>query len=388
MLWWGCITRITFIDMSRNLTIGVIIIAGILLIGTYSYAAPFLYQVGGTGTTTAALGQLRGMGVSADFGVPTTTASCTGSASCTAFTVLGSSPITITSTGGSGSISTSSTGVVSSLLYFTTAGATPEKVNPVATSSPTFNGGLTTSGTAGAWVGGSSYTVSIANNGVTLGLLATLAANSVIGNKTGSTATPTALATSSDLFTGSLGQNAFFNGTNSLIGTSSLFLDTTSFIGIGSTTPYGLLSINPKTGQNVPSFVIGSSTATIFSITPFGGGDLLDIATSTTNGAFYAFSINSRGEMVTKGATPTLGTCGTATIFATSTDMRGTVVVTGGNPTTCNLTFSAAKVDTPTCVVTDNSSALAVAVTAASTTGVQFGMAALFSGNLHYICLQ
>lgn len=175
---------------------------------------------------------------------------------------------------------------------------------------------------------------------------------------------------------------AFFGGT------ATTTILSTGFVGLASSTPFGMLSINPTSALGaVPAFVIGSSTATIFSITPYASGDLLDIATSTS-ATLNAFSINSRGEIVTVGARPALGACGTATISATSTDMRGTIVVTAGTPTTCNITFSAAKTDTPTCIVNDNSAALAVATNAASTTGVQFGMSAVFSGNLYYICMQ
>lgn len=137
--------------------------------------------------------------------------------------------------------------------------------------------------------------------------------------------------------------------------------------GFGSSSPFAILSVHAtSTGGNITTlFAIGSSTAT---------------ATTTL------FRINNVGDIITAGPVPTLNTCGTAAITATSTDHRGTIVVTGGTPTTCNVTFSSVKVDTPTCLVSDNSAALAAAVVAASTTGVQFGMGAVFSGNLYYIC--
>lgn len=63
--------------------------------------------------------------------------------------------------GGSGSISTSSPGVVSSLAYFTTAGATPELVAPVATTTLTATGPLSLSNTV-AKVGGSNSVLTLA----------------------------------------------------------------------------------------------------------------------------------------------------------------------------------------------------------------------------------
>lgn len=67
--------------------------------------------------------------------------------------------------------------------------------------------------------------------------LATIAANSVLGNLTGATAVPSAVATSS-LFTGATGQIGYFSGTGSLIGTSTIFITTGSKVGIGTTTPF------------------------------------------------------------------------------------------------------------------------------------------------------
>ncbi len=71
--------------------------------------------------------------------------------------------------------------------------------------------------------------------------LGSIAANSFLGC-VGPSCTPVAVATTS-IFTGSTGQFPFFSGTNTLIGTSSLFASTLSFIGIGSTTPFSRLSV-------------------------------------------------------------------------------------------------------------------------------------------------
>src|SRR5205085_2926262 len=58
---------------------------------------------GGTGTTTAPVSQLLYGGTGGIYqSVATTTASCSGSASCSSFTIIGSSPITISATGGGG----------------------------------------------------------------------------------------------------------------------------------------------------------------------------------------------------------------------------------------------------------------------------------------------
>lgn len=67
----------------------------------------FIIPQGGTGTTTAPASQLLygsgGSGSSQSYqSVATTSVSCTGSATCTGFTVIGTSPIVINSSGGAG----------------------------------------------------------------------------------------------------------------------------------------------------------------------------------------------------------------------------------------------------------------------------------------------
>lgn len=83
---------------------------------------------GGTGVGTFTAGIVAGSGTNPLFTVPTTTASCSGSTSCSSFTVIGSSPITISSTGGSGgsgTVSTSSSETSGQLPYWTSTSGTP-----------------------------------------------------------------------------------------------------------------------------------------------------------------------------------------------------------------------------------------------------------------------
>lgn len=75
----------------------------------------------------------------------TTTASCSGTVSCTAFTIIGSSPVTITGSGssGSGNIATSGPDTKGKLVYFTSTNATPATVAGTATSTLTPSSPLT-----------------------------------------------------------------------------------------------------------------------------------------------------------------------------------------------------------------------------------------------------
>lgn len=163
------------------------------------------------------------------------------------------------------------------------------------------------------------------------------------------------------------------NGRYDVVATSTL-----GFITASSIVPF---SFTPETwwGQSANA----TSTALHLKGTPFS---LFASSTAVFNQASTTqFTVNN---LYFGGSVPTLGSCGTAAITATSTDNRGTIVVTAGTPTTCQLSYSTPKPDTPTCVVSTNSVSLLGGVAAASTTGVQFGLSAAFSGNIYYICLQ
>lgn len=93
-------------------------------------------------------------------GISTTTATCSGTVSCSQFTILGSSPITLTGSGTSivYPVSTSTAETQGQLAYWTTSGATPERLASVATSSASCSGGTTCS--AFTVVGSVSPTIS------------------------------------------------------------------------------------------------------------------------------------------------------------------------------------------------------------------------------------
>lgn len=164
------------------------------------------------------------------------------------------------------------------------------------TSTPTVTAPITYSGTLGSFTGGSSgafacatcltanqtitlsgdvsgsgstaITTTIGSNKVTVGMLAQAAANTVLGNPTGSTANVQAFATSS-LFTGTAGQNAIFTNTGNLVGTSSIFTNTTTGnIGIDDTTPDFNLEIATPNANGY------------FGITNTADGDVLAVTTA------------------------------------------------------------------------------------------------------------
>lgn len=427
---------------------------------------------GGTGVGTFTSSQLLyGNGTNALTSVATTSVSCSGNTTCTSFTAIGSSPITITSSGGSGgggSISTSSPGVRGSLLYYTTAGATPELVNPVSTSSLAVGTGLTNSGTLGAQVGGTSASISFA----------AIAANSLWANRTGASAVPTAIATStlgiaiSDT-TGTLvvnrgGTGAVTltgcltgNGTGAITGsgtcntsnasvtsvgltstnstltvgstpvttsgtitadlnlghsniwsvlqsfslasssqfsafqnayfgaTATSTFNSTGWLGIGTSTPYALLSVNAPAQTN-PYFAIGSTTSEVLRVSPISTGSIFTVAATTSpslDAPIKLFDVDQYGHLTASStrATPTVScTPSGGTISANSNDVTGDFT-TGTLSTACTLTFANAYATTPEVMV---GGGLTSGLTR-STTAVTFTLSAAVTGDtISYFIIQ
>lgn len=78
-------------------------------------------------------------------------------------------------------------------------------------------------------------------------------------------------------------------GNNSL---ERMRIDTGGNVGIGTTTPYGNFSIHASSQTN-PYFTIGSSTATVFSVSPIIGGDSARLTLSTSTAG--CLNINNVG---------------------------------------------------------------------------------------------
>lgn len=180
-------------------------------------------------------------GVNTFANVATGTASCTTGASCSSFTVIGSSPSITTTLGTSVDLASEITGRL-----------------------PFAN-------------------------------LTQLSANSVLGNITGSTADGASLATSS-LFAGTTGQVDYFASTGGLVGTSSIFISTASKVGIATTTPLWPLNIF---ANNLPQLALSAGAGIAHWFFANEGGNLY-IGTTTTAGTATstqasALSINGSG---------------------------------------------------------------------------------------------
>lgn len=207
----------------------------------------------------------------------------------------------------------------------------------------------------------------------------TIAGSLTAGTTTQNVATPSVLTISTGLNgMGGLDINTWVNNSNALVVVNNL----------------GQNVFHVDTTATTPGIVVGTSTgatAQMESIALFGNiplnNSLFQVASSSQSATTTLFNITSYGDIITKGTVPTIGGPGTQTISATSTDMRGTINMTV-NGATVNVVFSRPKSDTPTCITSDDSTALPDSMGSASTTGFSVKTGATFTGNIFYICLQ
>jgi len=190
--------------------------------------------------------------------------------------------------------------------------------------------GGTTCGTIGA-------------NGLTLSMFPTIAANTIIGNLTGGTATPTAFATSS-LFAGTTGQNAYFGSTGGLIGTSTISINTTTgqvtfkdfatgYSGIVS--PLKALSL--QTGTTTGWTASTSNPYIPTSVAPFAG--TIEDAKCVTDASFLGIEVDINGTPITPKYFVASTTKGLITFTSGNTFSSGdTISFKAGTTTTATAT--------------------------------------------------
>lgn len=254
--------------------------------------------------------------------------------------------IAISDTTGTLTVSRGGTGqtsfTASQLLYGNNANA----LSSVATTSLTLSGAFSHSGTLGAFVGGSSGTLSLATNGVALTNLAQIPANSVLGNVTGATGNVTALATS----TITQGTGITITGSGSLVAGSGL---TITNAGVTSNVAGDGISVSGATGavtiSNSGKYNIATSSLTVgqlVHVSATSPTSFTSIATSTLGIAISdttgTLTIARGGTNATSQASNGINyfdgtsiTSEAALTYNASTDLLTTV-----NATTTNLTVA------------------------------------------------
>ncbi len=165
-----------------------------------------------------------------------------------------------------------------------------------------------------------------------------------------------------------LTDDTFRISSTTVLGTNDVFTLTKSLnAGIGTTTPWGKLSITGNSGN---------------SLTP-----VLAVASSTEA---KLFTVNGAGHIQTGGGTPAVSTCGTSPSIS-GNDTSGTVTVGSGVVTACTITFAKTRSNTPRVVgvVTGGGLNIAGGYSAKSTSAVTFSFAATIgSGTFDYLIIE
>lgn len=147
-----------------------------------------------------------------------------------------------------GCLTGNGTGAITGSGTCNTSNAT---VSSIATNNGITGGTITTTGTIGlAALGSAGVLGAVTATVPTVQATSTLYGVAPYGSLLSSTGSVIAWLATSSLMTGTTGQVPYFTGTNTLFGTSSLFINTLGSVGIGSTTPWATLSVGSGTASS------------------------------------------------------------------------------------------------------------------------------------------
>lgn len=302
---------------------------------------------GGTGTTTSVANQIIYAGTNGTYqSVATSAVSCSGTVSCTAFATLGGTPITITgSASGASPIATSTNETAGSLAYWTSTSGTPALLGKVATTTLAITGPFNVPSTLGTLVGGSGsvgyWGLATTSQPSSSNILTSNGAAGVYGTATSTLSLGLGLSgtvvtvgsgqtlsvATSSLYSGTTGQIPYFNGTNAMIGTSSIFMEAHGYVGIGTTTPTKPLVVEGSTSGGIALFQRDFAAAANQSVGTFGANLNETSGIFDATGPFQTFSISNNG-----GPANIIGDIGA---IRNGADTTGSVVIrpySAGNP--------------------------------------------------------
>lgn len=312
-----------------------------------AHAATSIFQVqqGGTGTSTVTISSLLvGEGANAFQSVATTSVTCSGAASCGAFTVIGNSPITISASLTGATISTTSGLTIGQGAYYTSI--TPTIVGGFSTST-LIGTGIVTITNSPFIIGASGAVASITggSNGQILGWLGgvpTWTASSSVAAGTGISVSASGAVTT---ITNTGVLSVVQNGGGSAQ-TGALTFATSS------ATSFNGLSISNSITNSSGTFTFAPNTIT-GTLTVGGGGT--GQSTFTSSQLLYGNGTNALSSVST--SSPTQGTgitlSGVGSVVGGSLTITNAGVIsvgngmgvtcTGTNPASCSLAAIAAN---------------------------------------------
>lgn len=266
-------------------------------------------------------------------GVATTSVTCSGNTTCTTFTAIGPSPITISSTGGGTGLSTTSPIANSNVLTYSSAGA--GAAYGTATTTLAFSGPFTGASLLGALVGGSNSTVLWTGLATTSNLTqGQVLYNTTNGNGVASVGTSTPTVSAPITYSGTLG--SFIGG---IAGTFACTLATGSVTGCLSTTDWNTFNNKISSTSLSATFPLTYTSAT---------GVFTNSFSTTTNTGMSAGSlyIGSGGIMQTAASSSIFGFIPeqvltfVAPLIRTANSIAWTGLATTTQPSSSNLLVS------------------------------------------------
>lgn len=272
--------------MRKLISVGLLFLGLIVAVPTSVFALSiFQYSQGGTGQISYTTGQLIYSGSSSFQNVATTSVTCSGNTSCSTFTAIGSSPVTISSSGGASTTLLSDSNTFSG--HNTFAGLTVSgSYTQVGTATNNINGPIKF-GNGAYFIGNSVNGFVINNNSDTLNLVQFYPSGG-----------------------GAIGSDYSNNGSDP--GTNNFIVE--GKIGIGTTTPSQMLSVQGNellSGNFSGSNINATGTLTLLALT--GTQCLHEISgvvsgtgsdCGSSSGSAYPFTPSTFGINVSATSTP------------------------------------------------------------------------------------
>lgn len=291
-----------------SLVAGILIGASLFSASIAGAVSIFQVQQGGTGVGTFTSGQLiYGNGTNALTSVGTTSVTCTGNTTCTSFTAIGPSPITINSTGGSGSVTQINTTYPILGGPITTTGTISTAFGTTSTWGLGNNGFVITGATGIPFTAASSTlnlpNSALANSSVTVNTNSPLGGGGAVSLGGALTLTCTSCNTSSASVTSITAGTGLNGGTITTAGT----ITEISYLATSST----------ETATRIPVWSTTSGTPATLS-GGFAGYTLTSTLLSATNASTTQLTVATGLQIPNAAASPTLGTAGYVAINTTA----------------------------------------------------------------------
>jgi hypothetical protein len=190
------------------------------------------------------------------------------------------------------------------------------------------------------------------------------------------------------------GTAANFNTTNLKFNDGTVMTSSPTASSLGVVSGFG--GANQVAVFNSGSSVTGISTFTYnvasgqvnIGNTDSSGKYTFTTSTGSAAGIAFSLDVSTTGHISFQNTQPVISSCGSVPNgIVVGSDISGTITVGGGVVTACTITFFKPWVNTPTCMVGDNSASITASVTSITNLSATFSTSAtLGGGKIYYQC--